>query len=1125
MSINRQSFNQQSPVSPIKNQMNSSPTPDSIFMQQPTGNPTNRVGQNGVATNGMMNGGGINTNFASNSSLPSTSRWAGVPNQQQQQQSPQNNYQYGFSQQPQQTNKLNNSNNSISYGQQSPQPQLRRSSEFSGWNSYSNNSNKMNSMMKAPTGGSNSSSLSNSSNGLGSGGSKTKYSKDELLNLYDPMAKIPENLISHTHILSEEVQQPINFSFDNNLSKSRDRARMGGVGNMMNRGVRKDMSHDRMKKYSPSSSQSWRNKDDERKVWYYLDPQNCTQGPFSSIEMDSWNKAGYFTPGLMVKRGESNFVELKKLLVVYPDSPFSSISDLKPFEKEDTSSHSTENEDDDLLRSEHDSLEEEIEKRFEKDLLKPTLFDDVKKSKDNFVPLESPTSSSQPISSPYIVDSAPIERTGSPPYSSSAAPAAPAAPSLSSSTNTTAPFESLSQQPPQQPQPQSQQQQQMWQQQQQQQMWDSQLQNNNNNNSNNNNNNNNNNNMGMGNSNDQIYKFMLIQQLQMIQQKVIMYQQYINTLAHQQQQIQQQPQTPQTQSQLQHLQQQQQQTVQQSMVLQQKYMQIQYQIQQPFSPFQYQQQQPFQSQQILQHMFQQYQQSPFPQFQYQQQQPFSYPQQVEQHSEQVVQQTIESVEQSIIEQEQLQTQQTEQVVIEQQQEQQEHQQQEQEKPQEIQSQEIPLQEIQNDEPLAEEIIEQKPTETIIASTSIASQEITDNEVVWGKTSTIVESKNTTAQLKVQQEELKTPAEIEQQNSFESIEKSTSSSSLMEAPISMANPWAPTETAPKKKSLAEIQAEEREQKKKEMEEAKIRSIENNKTQPNNVMKWAGAGAPTWSVETGVRSLSLKDIQEEEIREKKESPIVDNASDFERKKPVSLSDVMREQAKEKEKKQQEQQQQQQPSPQEKPFNPWTVDEKKSYSPVTIGLSSQDSKNNSSKVSIRPSNNDVWSEQNTISSSSSTKPSLSVRGNAPSPVYTSNPNDFPTLNILPNKPTTIVKNSNPVSNIKKTTVTVPGQARPDFIKWCHQQLKALTNNDVTVITELLCSLKTESEIRECAKECLGYTSDVDNFINDYLLARSDEPGLTFESSSPVITIPIKKQPKSQTASTTASKQKKKK
>lgn len=48
--------------------------------------------------------------------------------------------------------------------------------------------------------------------------------------------------------------------------------------------------------------------------WFYLDPQNQVQGPFSVEQMAGWFAAGYFTFNLMIKRGcEEKFVPLGNL--------------------------------------------------------------------------------------------------------------------------------------------------------------------------------------------------------------------------------------------------------------------------------------------------------------------------------------------------------------------------------------------------------------------------------------------------------------------------------------------------------------------------------------------------------------------------------------------------------------------------------------------------------------------------------------------------------------------------------------------------------------------------------------------------------------------------------------------
>ena len=37
--------------------------------------------------------------------------------------------------------------------------------------------------------------------------------------------------------------------------------------------------------------------------WFYKDPQGTLQGPFKAQEMAEWYGAGYFTMGLLVKKG------------------------------------------------------------------------------------------------------------------------------------------------------------------------------------------------------------------------------------------------------------------------------------------------------------------------------------------------------------------------------------------------------------------------------------------------------------------------------------------------------------------------------------------------------------------------------------------------------------------------------------------------------------------------------------------------------------------------------------------------------------------------------------------------------------------------------------------------------
>jgi len=61
------------------------------------------------------------------------------------------------------------------------------------------------------------------------------------------------------------------------------------------------------------------------KQWFYRDPQNTIQGPFSSADMERWFAAGYFTVHLPVKRlGETQFSTIQQLIKELGRLPFRS---------------------------------------------------------------------------------------------------------------------------------------------------------------------------------------------------------------------------------------------------------------------------------------------------------------------------------------------------------------------------------------------------------------------------------------------------------------------------------------------------------------------------------------------------------------------------------------------------------------------------------------------------------------------------------------------------------------------------------------------------------------------------------------------------------------------------------
>ena len=61
------------------------------------------------------------------------------------------------------------------------------------------------------------------------------------------------------------------------------------------------------------------------KQWFYRDPQNIVQGPFSAADMERWFAAGYFTILLPVKRlGEAQFSTIQQLIKELGRLPFRS---------------------------------------------------------------------------------------------------------------------------------------------------------------------------------------------------------------------------------------------------------------------------------------------------------------------------------------------------------------------------------------------------------------------------------------------------------------------------------------------------------------------------------------------------------------------------------------------------------------------------------------------------------------------------------------------------------------------------------------------------------------------------------------------------------------------------------
>lgn len=103
------------------------------------------------------------------------------------------------------------------------------------------------------------------------------------------------------------------------------------------------LSEDTGKDWEPPSSSPWQTPEAPAMAqaaaaigsadeWFYKDPQNETQGPFTSVEMLEWFSAGYFTMTLQVKRGcDDIFTQLGELIKKLNKVPFGNLSIPIPF--------------------------------------------------------------------------------------------------------------------------------------------------------------------------------------------------------------------------------------------------------------------------------------------------------------------------------------------------------------------------------------------------------------------------------------------------------------------------------------------------------------------------------------------------------------------------------------------------------------------------------------------------------------------------------------------------------------------------------------------------------------------------------------------------------------------------
>ncbi|EGG18955.1 hypothetical protein DFA_02695 [Cavenderia fasciculata] len=1075
---------------------------------------------------------------------------------------------------------------------------MRRSGDMSGMPSrHSGEFGSINSNTSTPStpAAANSSSLNNSQNGMkyfGGGtpnhqhksslssstsssplviGNKKQYSKEELLNLFNPSARVPDSLTGHSHILSEENQSPVNMNFvydpANNLNKRRNMMNSsGGSIGIQNRGLggRKDLDGNRISRDSPnglkqqnkwngntgtgSNSASWRKEggsdggnrsgsygghQQNHPQWYYLDPQNVTQGPFPAKGMDEWHKAGYFTANLKVKRGETGrFFELKKLLsYVGNDSPFTmsfNVNDSEMLEPHELLDEEPTTEDEVSVDKEgdefghHGELLEEANDDDDEDekILHGVVGEVEKKILGDDLP--APVVVQQPTNH------------------------------FNDSQQSMPPIQSFFQQAQaQQLAQQQQQQQQLAQQQQQNNASPSPVQ--------------------AGGLNQQeameVYqKYMLFQQ----QQK-----QEMQKIEMQMKQLIDQAQLMEAQ-------------------LKQIYERSPPQQGQPV-PLQLQQFQTYYliNQQSQRQLLQQYNAIKFMQFpQPQQQQPQQQPQMndVMQYQQQFYmqqQQQAQQAQQQMMMQRMMMQQQQQAAAQQQAALQAAAQQAAAQAAQQQQQQE----EIQTPSSPQQQAVELKQQEEV--KPVINNKVVDDSSNFWGVSApsssglNVPVPKKENSKLGVNNVEFEAASSVVV--SHELPEKTLSptiesiSASIEAVALNTANPWAsvqPVDT-PKtdKRSLVEIQAQEKKDSKKREKENEERRIREEKEalehqhEQNVLLKWAHAGqtwgntAPTTAAVAVVEPVapvapvvpvvtattpaqkkqpSLKDIQAEQQQRAAKDSSEQRTQQVASKSVPSIQDIMKEQAREEKRLRQQQQEQQQLQQQLQqqnaaqqqikfnPSSPWGG--VPPPLPVDTSLLHQTIDNNNKKslnhvsqpipnptVAAKPSSNG-GNPQLSIRTSTSSAPTSTPAHPQPVSPSVTNVNDdsfwdtpstvgkSTMLNILPSKQSSAVKGSQLSIRTKQQQEKQQQekqQQKSDFIKWCHQQLKPLTNMDVATVTELLCSLKKESEIRECARECLGFTTEVNNFINDYLMARSDEPTLAYESSSPFITVPKGKTP----------------
>jgi len=139
------------------------------------------------------------------------------------------------------------------------------------------------------------------------------------------LSKLESELIKD----GEEGEAPVWVSYTAEEIRSESQKHMDnwGVSKDIHHGFEEEIgtSNGKYQEMNPFCHPSLNAKELDR-IWYYNDNQNCVQGPFNSIEMFEWYKAGYFHPELPLRWGKYFvFISLRDFFISINYKPRSEV--------------------------------------------------------------------------------------------------------------------------------------------------------------------------------------------------------------------------------------------------------------------------------------------------------------------------------------------------------------------------------------------------------------------------------------------------------------------------------------------------------------------------------------------------------------------------------------------------------------------------------------------------------------------------------------------------------------------------------------------------------------------------------------------------------------------------------